>query len=195
MTPQPSDTRGARFGFSIVGLALGCCLTSPSAADVEVSGLRSGIAIAPFFDAGPSWAVQRSVPDVARLLARELASQSRLRVVAPDELRRDRRGAASPEARDVRRWALRYGVDRVIVGRTARGGGESLDVQVELRSGHSGAAEAEYRLEPEDEASLSGAVRSLATDEISRWEAAATWGRLRSSETKSRGAVPGGRIS
>lgn len=62
----------------------------------------------------------------------------------------------------MRQWADRNSVDRVVVGRTARRPAGGVDVQVELRSGHSGAAEADYQLEAESEPELSAAVGELA---------------------------------
>jgi lipopolysaccharide export system protein LptA len=95
--------------------------------------------------------------DVASVLAEQLDSRSRLRVVAPDAVRRDDRGLADPQADDVRRWALWNQVENVVVGRS-----DGLAVAVELRSGHSGAALAEYRVAPESSEELPGAVERLA---------------------------------
>jgi len=143
------------------GLAIALVLASggPARAVVDVSGPARGIAVAPFAGSaagGTAW------PDVASLLARELDRLSDTRVVPPDALRHDERGLAAPEARDVRRWAQWNAVENVVVGRVDRATRRQLDVAVELRSGHSGAQRAAYRLEPESGSDLDGAVGRLA---------------------------------
>jgi lipopolysaccharide export system protein LptA len=130
-----------------VGLATG------AAAVVDVSGPPSGIAIAPFVNQGEGDAPL----GLGSALARELGETSKLRVVSPPELRRDERGLTDPMAEDVRRWADWNRVENVVIGRR-----DGLDVRVELRSGHSGGALAEYRLEPDSEARIPGVVRELA---------------------------------
>lgn len=135
-------------------LALGFARLSEAAA--EGADPDRGIAVAPFAADGAP------VPDVASRLAQELAVLSPTRIVPPGSLLSDGGGLDEPEAGDVRRWAERNDVDNVIVGRTRRAPRGGLDVSVELRSGHSGAARAEYRLAPDSDAALPGAVDHLA---------------------------------
>lgn len=135
-------------------------LAPAAVAVVDVSGPAAGIAVAPFSEAF-STDGESGLPDVASLLADALAADSDTRVVAPSGLLRDRRGLQDPQAADVRRWARWNGVENVIVGRTARRG-RGLEVDVELRSGHSGAPKAEYRLAPESGDDVPGVVQHLA---------------------------------
>ncbi len=137
-------------------LALGFARASEAAA--EGADPDRGIAVAPF----AADAHGAPVPDVASRLAEELAVLSPTRIVPPGSLVSDGRGLDAPEAGDVRRWAERNDVDNVIVGRTRRAPRGGLDVSVELRSGHSGVARAEYRLAPDSDAALPGAVDHLA---------------------------------
>jgi lipopolysaccharide export system protein LptA len=136
-------------------LALG--FASPAAAVVEVSRPAAGLAVVSFAQGSSSV----DLPDVASLLAGELSARSSARVVMPENLLSDGRRLDDPRAVDVRRWALRNAVENVIVGRSAVRGG-NLDVAVELRSGHSGAARAEYHLVPESWDAVPGAVGRLA---------------------------------
>lgn len=138
------------------------CGAGVAQAVVDVSGPARGIAVAPFVTTTSSSGEEAAVPDVASILAGELTARSSARVITPAELRRDDRGIDDPQARDVRRWAEWNDVENVVVGRTARAPRGRLDVAVELRSGHSGAARAEYRLTPESDEDLSGAVERLA---------------------------------
>lgn len=138
-----------------------CGVAGPALAVVDVSGTPSGIAVAPF-STMLATDPETSLPDVASLLARALSSRSANRVVAPADLRHDARGISDPQARDIRRWATWNRVDRVVIGRATRQAAGGLDVAVELRSGHSGAAEAEYRLESERDADLPSVVDALA---------------------------------
>ena len=113
-----------------------------------------GIAVAPFTkDAGTGGASF----DVAQALATTLDSSSGLRVVPPGELGPNARARHDPEAVDIRRWASHNDVDNVVIGHR-----EGLDVSVELRSGHSGGALAEYRMQPATPEDVPGAVRQLA---------------------------------
>jgi len=139
---------------SVALVVAGLAFAATSAAVVDVSGPRRGIAVAPFSGGAGE-------PPDGRPLASQLASalhaRSGLRVVAPGELRRDERGGDEPQAGDIRRWADWNAVDSVVVGRRdARG------VAVELRSGHSGAALAEYRLAPASHDGMPRAVSELA---------------------------------
>ena len=158
--------RHARTPFSLAAavlLALG--IAHPGAAVVDVSTSRHGIAIAPF--SGTSGTLDGELPDVGDVLARALGANSTLRVVPPGSLRRDDPGQQDvripdlpldlPRAETVRHWADWNQVENVVVGRT-----EGLDMTVELRSGHSGGALAEYRLAPASRSELSGAVQRLA---------------------------------
>jgi lipopolysaccharide export system protein LptA len=151
----------ARFASAVLVLIAFVVVGHAASAVVDVSAQARGLAVAPF-DALPSTDGDE-LPDVANLLATEIASRSHARVVAPDRLRHDERGIRDPRARDVRRWALWNQVENVIVGRTSWRHAKGLDVAVELRSGHSGAARAEYRLEPASVEDLPSAVTRLAT--------------------------------
>jgi lipopolysaccharide export system protein LptA len=170
-------------------IALGSLAVSAPAA-VDVSGPANGLAVAPFSETGavsksgsgvsksgsgvsksgsgvskPDPGGSKPGPasadlDVASVLAQQLDSRSGLRVVAPDALRRDARGLSDPQAADVRRWARWNQVENVLIGRS-----DDLGVAVELRSGHSGAALAEYRVATDSSDSseaLNGAVERLA---------------------------------
>ena len=138
-----------------LGLAFALASAAPLAADTPPA--PRGIAVAPFIAEGDA-----AVPDVASRLADELARLSPRRIVRPASLRREGPDVGAPEAGDVRRWARSNDVDDVIVGRTQRGTRGGLDVSVELCSGHSGVARAEYRLRPETDEALPGAVDRLA---------------------------------
>jgi lipopolysaccharide export system protein LptA len=73
----------------------------------------------------------------------------------------------------VRRWARWNSVENVVVGRVDRAGERGLRAAIELRSGHSGAARAEYRLEPDEAEDWGGAVTQLAILILAEVEASA----------------------
>lgn len=146
-------------------LCLGHAAETLAATPVQLApqSAQSAIGVTPFSRA-PSKDTARSVPNVAGLLAAELARQSTGRVVSPVEMRLGEPAVnGSGTAADVRRLAALNAVDRVVVGSAARSAGGGVNVDVELRSGHSGAAEAEYRLEPASDPALPSAVEKLAT--------------------------------
>jgi lipopolysaccharide transport protein LptA len=134
-------------------LLAGVFAAAGAAAVVDVSGPARGIAVVPFSGASP---------EVAARLAGELEARSKARIVAPGAVRLDERGLDDPQARDVRRWAQWNAVENVVVGRQEGALDHGLDVRVELRSGHSGAPRASYRLAPAEEDGLDGAVQRLA---------------------------------
>jgi lipopolysaccharide export system protein LptA len=141
----------------------GASLAGAAAAVIDVAGPGRGLAVVPFTAVpGGSSQEAEALPDVAALLADQLAERSGSRIVAPHALRHDARGLDDPQAQDVRRWAEWNDVADVIVGRTLARGNGGLDVAVELRSGHSGAARAEYRLAPASQAELGEVVSTLA---------------------------------
>ena len=87
--------------------------------------------------------------DVATLLAKQLTERPPTRVVAPAAFGTSIESTL-PEAREVREWAERAGVDTVVLGWTTApdagaGDGPAVAVRVEVRSGHSGVAIASYR--------------------------------------------------
>ncbi len=149
-----------RLPTALAAVAALVVFSATASAVVDVSGPARGVAVAPF--AGASTDADE-VPDIATLLAGELSARSNTRVIAPGMLLHDARGIRDPQARDVRRWAIWNQVEHVVVGRTGWRGSRGLDVAVELRSGHSGAQRAEYRLEPASVEDLPGAVTQLAT--------------------------------
>ena len=110
---------------------------------MDVSRPARGIAVVSFAEMPSD--PDADLPDVAALLAGALSSHSTTRVVTPRSSSRYAGEFEDPQATDVRRWAVSSAVDNVVVGRTALRGSD-LDVAVELRSGHSGATRAEYRL-------------------------------------------------
>lgn len=142
-----------------MAIVLACGFAAAAAAAVDVSGPARGIAVMPFAAGAPNEGER--LPDVASLLAGALSARSSARVVAPESLRRDDRGLDDPEASDVRRWAQWNAVENVVVGRTTRNG-DGLDVAIELRSAHSGAARAEYRLAPSSGDDLPRTVERVA---------------------------------
>ena len=122
---------------------------SPAVAAMPSAVGSLALALAPFSPPPVSAATidapaVSDVPDVATLLAGELARRSPARVVGPSALRGRVTGSGSPKASEVRQWASLNSVDRVVVGRTARRPAGGIGVEVELRSGHSGAAEADW---------------------------------------------------
>ncbi len=150
---------------ALFGIAVSCwVLAADASAVVDVSGPAQGIAVLPFaaIDARDSSSVE-GLPDVAALLASALAMHTGGRVVAPASVLHDERGIDDPQAQDVRRWAEWNSVESVVVGRLGRSEEHGLDVAVELRSGHSGAPRASYRLAPAEDADLEGAVTRLAS--------------------------------
>ena len=85
--------------------------------------------------------------DLADDLAQRLAARPLERVVSPSEL-----GVipdARPPASDIREWAARAGVDTLVVGRVDLAENGRVEAWVEACSGHSGAAEGRYRIEPD----------------------------------------------
>jgi lipopolysaccharide transport protein LptA len=159
---------------AVAGAILGAfMLTSSGAlgatATPRVEGPRSTIGVAPFGPGSARTPEEESgpvLPDVAGLLAAELGTRSSARVVAPNEMIRGPGGKrATPDlaAGDVRTWASLNDVDSVVLGYAERSKAGGLHVDVELRSGHSGAAEADYRLEPASDPDVPSAVRKLAT--------------------------------
>jgi lipopolysaccharide export system protein LptA len=161
MTPRVSAI--AAIAIAMAGLLL-WLQSAPAGAAVLAADGPSGIAVVPFaWSDARAGAEEAEVPDIASLLAGELARSSSARVVGPSALRGDRIASARPEASDFRRWAERNQVDRVVGGRASRRAGGALDVAVELRSGHSGATEVDYQLEAASERELPGAVEKLAT--------------------------------
>ena len=146
--------------------ALSTLLAAPVDAAREQALPRSSIGVAPFGSLDDADADVPAVPDVARLLAGELERKSASKVVSPERMKLgdDDPLLASPAAAGaIRRWADLNEVDTIVVGRAARAKGGGLNIDVELRSGHSGAPEAEYRLEPASDPELPSAVEKLAT--------------------------------
>lgn len=135
-----------------------------AAASADRAGSRA-IGVAPFTARIPLAGVGSDpVPDVAQLLARELRRKSGSRVVSPKRMNLGEEDAAWTSASGrVRRWADLNQLDSVVVGRAERARAGGLNVDVELCSGHSGAARAEYRLEPGSDPELPAAVEKLAT--------------------------------
>lgn len=149
-------------GLAVLAASL---LLGATAANAALEGSpRSTIGVAPFAPVAAE-PTDAAMPDVARLLASELARRTEARVVSPADMRLGGREDRVTEAAaaDVRKWADLNGVDRVVVGSAVRAERGGLNVDVELRSGHSGAAEAEYRLEPSSDPDVPGAVSKLAT--------------------------------
>ena len=154
MTPGRQIRRAAGLATALVW-----GLVASGTAAVDVSRSARGIAVVSFAEMPSSR--DADLPDVAALLAGALSAHSTARVVTPRSPSLHAGKLEDPQAADVRRWAISSAVDNVVVGRTALRGSE-LDVAVELRSGHSGATRAEYRLAPGSRDGLPGAVQRLA---------------------------------
>lgn len=124
------------------------------AADAPKRNLSIGVA--PFERVGPA---ASEAPDVALLLADRLATRGVGVVVGPAKLGAPAQGRPGPE--DVRRWASAAGVGAIVVGRaTQLGRRTSLDVQ--LRSGASGASEGTFVEEAAGPQEIVAAVDKLA---------------------------------
>jgi lipopolysaccharide export system protein LptA len=166
-------------------------LSAPVSAAVSSADGPSGIAVVPFaWSDARAGAEEAEVPDIASLLAGELARSSNVRVVGPSALRSHRIASARPEASDFRRWAERNQVDRVVAGRASRRAGGALDVAVELRSGHSGATEVDYQLEAASERQLPGVVEKLAARILADLGAAEGVGQGEQAAGSEAGAMP-----
>lgn len=97
-------------------------------------------------------------PEVARILAERLAARPLDRMVTPDRL--EVSGDALPEASEVRRMAEMAQVRSLVVGRV--GEGATVELEVELRSGHSGVATSVHRVAVESRAALEAQLDELA---------------------------------
>jgi lipopolysaccharide transport protein LptA len=162
-----------------------------SAARAEQAAPAVRLGVAPFYLDG----VEASGSDrLATQLADQLASREVERVVPPSEFAAA--PTAHPTARVVRTWAERAGVEVVVLGHVTAGrAAGSLDLAVELRSGHSGASLSAYRVElvpgPSSEASLHDLASSILAslgqpgDALPRVAAAAASDAKRDSEAGS----------
>ena len=130
------------------------CMGVHAAPPPEKPEAVMSIGVSPFVDR------QGAVDGAVSLgLAKSLAANRDIRVVFPEEL--EALAVEDPEAREVRRWAERREVGVVVVGQeTARGKGAKIEVEV--RSGHSGATVERYAVMVDDEQSAPGQVAALA---------------------------------
>lgn len=109
----------------------------------------------------------REMP-VAASLAERLAQRPIERVIAPDAFLAD--GAYEPRAALIRQWAYNVAVDTVVVGRTQPSGDQSpgdsadssIEVEIILRSGHSGAEFGRHRVSVANRSDLDAAADRLA---------------------------------
>jgi lipopolysaccharide transport protein LptA len=116
------------------------------------------IAVAPF---ALDESLAESGLDLAGALAERLAARPLGRVVLPSEL--GVVAEARPPAQRIRDWAEQAQVDAVVVGSVGRAGDGQVEAWVETRSGHTGAVEERYRIEPTSEWDLDEQVEQLAT--------------------------------
>ncbi len=130
------------------------CIGAHAAPPPEKPAGVMSIGVSPFVDR------QGAADDAVSLgLAKRLAANREIRVVFPEEL--EALAVEDPEAREVRRWAERRDVAVVVVGQeTARG--ESAKIDVEVRSGHSGATVERYAVVVDGEQTAPEQVAALA---------------------------------
>ena len=130
------------------------CMGVHAAPPPEKPAAVMSIGVSPFLDR------QGAVDGAVSLgLAKSLAANQEIRVVFPEEL--EALAVEDPEAREVRRWAERRDVGVVVVGQmTSRGKGAKIDVEV--RSGHSGATVERYAVMVDDQQSAPEQVAALA---------------------------------
>jgi lipopolysaccharide transport protein LptA len=122
------------------------------------AGISPRVAVAPFSLDG---SLAGSELDLAEALAQRLAARPLERVVSPSEL-----GVAvdaRPPASLIRDWAARARVNTVVVGRAGRAENGRVEAWIETRSGHSGAADKRYRIEPRLDQNLDQEVERLAS--------------------------------
>jgi len=139
-------------------LLLGLAWAFPPGARAGSSpGTSLRIAVAPF---ALDESLAESGLDLAGALAERLAARPLERVVLPSEL--GGVAEARPPAQRIRDWAEHAQVDAVVVGNVGRAGNGQVEAWIETRSGHTGAVEARYRIEPTSELELDEQVEWLA---------------------------------
>ena len=134
-----SWTRGLGVGLVLV-LVDALAVAAPSRGNAAPV---MSIGVAPFV--GPGGEVRDAL---ARTLAHRLAASPDIRVLFPGDLKA--LAVKDPAAREVRRWAERRQVDVIVVGSQKPFGVGGVTLEIEVRSGHSGAAVERYTATEDD---------------------------------------------
>lgn len=144
-------TRGLGVGLVLV-LLDALAVAAPSRGDAAPV---MSIGVAPFVGQGGELR-----DALARTLAHRLAASPDIRVLFPGDLKA--LAVEDPAAREVRRWAERRQVDVIVVGSEKPFGVGGVTLEIEVRSGHSGAAVERYTAAEDDLAQAIPAVREIA---------------------------------
>lgn len=144
--------RAISLGLGLFLLHVGAAATA--APDPETAGPVMSIGVSAFVNSDGE-----AREALAQSLARALSDHPGVRVVFPSQFKD--LAVDDPEAREVRRWAERRKADVIVVGQQKLRGNE-IKLDIEVRSGHSGAAVERYELAADDPEAAAQSVRKLA---------------------------------